>query len=174
MRATKRSVIACLLAGVIYSVGASAADQMGDNVNSSSADNSAAYPNPVTENGVTYMSGGIGENEAKAMKQAAKDYDVMLTFATRENGAYLADVKVDIEDAKGNNVVSAVSEGPIFLADLPNGKYRVKAEAEGKTVTKQIQVNGHKPVQGSMLWPKNLVQTPAPAPATTASTAENQ
>ncbi|HVK53636.1 MAG TPA: hypothetical protein VM532_01265 [Burkholderiales bacterium] len=122
-------------------------------------------PTPATENGVTYMSGGIGESEAEFMKRAAKDYDVMLTFATKEQGAYIADVKVDIEDSKGNNVLSTVSEGPIFVADVPPGQYRVTAEAEGKAVTKNIHVSGKQGVKQSLLWSQKDVQTPAPAPS---------
>jgi hypothetical protein len=162
MKVNRRSLIACLLTGLVYSAGVSAQDQQ--DLSSPATENGGVYPNAATENGITYMSGGIGEQEAKAMKQAAKDYDMVLTFATRERGAYVADVKVDIEDAKGNNVLSTVSEGPIFLADMPPGKYVVKAETEGKTVTKQVNVNGHKPVQNSVLWPQKLVQTKPLAP----------
>jgi len=143
-----------MLAACVYSSTVAAQESQGD----------LPKPAPVKENGVTYMSGGIGDSEAKEMKSASKNYDLKLTFVTKEQGAYLSDVKVDIQDAKGNNMVSTVSQGPIFLANLPAGKYRVTAEAEGKAFTKQIHVNGRQQVQTAFQWPQKLVASPAPAP----------
>ena len=38
---------------------------------------------PQTVNGVTYLCGGVGADEAKFMKRSAREYDMMLTFATK-------------------------------------------------------------------------------------------
>jgi hypothetical protein len=55
------------------------------------------------------------------MKVAAQDYDLMLTFAT-DGGKYLADIHLQIEDMNGNTLLSTVSKGPLFLANLPVGR----------------------------------------------------
>jgi len=161
-----------MLAGCLYSVGFAAefaaedVQQGEQNQNQQDGQNqneAPAAPAPITENGVTYMSGGIGANEANEMKRAAKKYDLMLTFATKERGEYVADVKVDIQNAKGQNVLSTVSDGPILLADLPPGKYKIKAETEGKQIVKNVYVSGKAPVKMALLWPRSLVETPPPA-----------
>jgi len=175
MNPVKKTMIGTLVAASIYSFAAVA--QNASDANASPAmDDSATYssqPSPKTENGITYMTGGVGADEVRTMKDAAKNYDVMVTFASGKTGAYLADVKVDIDNAKGENVLSTVSEGPIFLADLPKGKYRIRAETEGKTITRQVQVSGHGRAKTSMVWPENLVVTrtpePSPQPALTTS-----
>jgi hypothetical protein len=88
---------------------------------------------PVTENDITYLCGGVGQEEAAHMKQAARDYDLMLTFAARD-GSYLADVNVDIADSGGKSMLKTVCDAPIMLVDLPrSGTYRLKAETGGHT-----------------------------------------
>jgi hypothetical protein len=56
-------------------------------------------PAAQTQNGITFVTGGIGKPEAAAMKAAAGHYDLMITFADR-SGDYVADVDVKIQDAK--------------------------------------------------------------------------
>ena len=87
---------------------------------------------PTTENGITYVSGGIGEGQAQAMMGMRKDYNLQLTFAMKGTGEYLADVKVNIQDAKGKEILETVSSGPLFYAKLPQGRYKVTAEFNGK------------------------------------------
>ncbi|MES2354886.1 MAG: carboxypeptidase-like regulatory domain-containing protein [Pseudomonadota bacterium] len=176
MIAIERTIISGLIAACFYSVYSIAAvAQDAQNIPSPTSSEQQAPAEqqkngsslePKTENGITYVSGGVGEEEVQALKNAAKDYDLMVTFASGKTGAYLADVKVDIENAKGKNVLSAVSDGPIFLADLPKGTYRIKAEAEGKTVTRQVQVSGRhgQTKRTEMVWPERLVVSPAPEP----------
>ena len=61
----------------------------------------ATHPDALevqTQNGIDYVAGGIGKEESEAMKVAAHDYDLMLTFATDDGGKYLADIGLQIED----------------------------------------------------------------------------
>lgn len=124
---------------------------------------------PRTENGITYLCGGVGEDEAQAMKQAASDYKLMLTFAAA-NGAYLADVNVDIADARGRSVLQTNCDAPIMLVDFEQGgNYRVRAEANGHTVTRSAQVrNGGKVRTIAMAWPMRTVDV-GTAPVTQGS-----
>jgi len=109
---------------------------------------------PKTENGITYLCGGIGEDEAAEMKQAASKYDLMLTFASAK-GAYLADVNVDITDARRNPVLKTTCDAPIMLIDFSNsGNYRIRAESSGRTLTRTVRIRtGGKVTAMSMLWP---------------------
>ncbi|HEY0844394.1 MAG TPA: hypothetical protein VGE12_03455 [Noviherbaspirillum sp.] len=113
---------------------------------------------PRTENGVKYVCGGVGSDEAASMKRAASDYDVMMTFAA-STGAYLADVDVAISDSRGRSVLNVTCDGPILLVDLPRGgNYRVQAEAEGRTLTRTAQVGERGAVQRiRMAWPVQTV-----------------
>jgi hypothetical protein len=113
---------------------------------------------PKMENGITYLCGGVGEDEVQAMKQAASDYKLMLTFAA-VNGAYLADVNVDIADARGRSVLQAKCDAPIMLVDFEQGgNYRVRAEANGHMLTRSAKVRSGGRVQSiAMAWPVQTV-----------------
>ncbi|HJV75517.1 MAG TPA: hypothetical protein VJ654_14930 [Noviherbaspirillum sp.] len=134
---------------------------------------------PMVQGDVTYLCGGVGSDEAAYMKSEAKNYDLMLTFAAR-NGAYLANVDVDIADAKGNSVLQANCDAPIMLVDLPkSGNYRVRADAAGYTQNRTIKVaTGKKKRQhvaaASMVWPQQVAEGPASANTSTGDGSRDQ
>lgn len=90
--------------------------------------------------GVSYMSGGVGEDERAAMRAVASDYNVALVFADTASGAYLADVAVDIRNASGATMLKAVSEGPWLYARLPVGRYKVSARVGGTVLARTVAV----------------------------------
>jgi hypothetical protein len=97
-------------------------------------------PVPHQQNGITYINGGVGQEEQGAMRAQRADYNLQLTFATNQTGAYRSDVQLDIADAKGNNLVSMANTGPMFFAKLPPGIYRISAAAEGKTFKRSVKL----------------------------------
>jgi hypothetical protein len=100
---------------------------------------------PKEQNGVTYINGGVGTDEQNAMQALKADYNLRLTFATKQTGAYRSDVQLDIADAKGAGVLSVANTGPMFFAKLPPGTYRISATAEGKTFKRSVKLgNGAK------------------------------
>ena len=111
-------------------------------------------PQPKTENGITYMSGGVGKPEAAAMEQEARHYPLSMVFSAAKDNEFLANVRVTIKDKAGKKMLSAVSDGPIMLVKLPSGKYTVAAEAHGKTLHRSVQVPVHGERQVSFHWAK--------------------
>ena len=94
-----------------------------------------ALPQASTENGITYVCGGVGSDEAEKMKRAAREHDLMLTFATKA-GDYLADARVVIDDTRGHPLLSTTCDGPIMLVDVPRGgRYHVRSEMEGQATS---------------------------------------
>lgn len=88
-----------------------------------------------TQNGVRYTCGGVGSDEARAMKEQAARHNLMLTFASR-SGNYLSNVDVDIADAHGRTVLKTTCEGPIMLVDVPSGgRYRIHGALAGQTMS---------------------------------------
>ena len=97
-----------------------------------------------TSNGFSYLSGGFGEDERERLRNITVGDNLELSFAL-QNKEYLGGANVLIKDAKGNNVLEAISEGPLFLVDLPAGSYTVEATAMGKTLKQAVHVpsKGH-------------------------------
>ncbi|WEY42899.1 MULTISPECIES: hypothetical protein [Paraburkholderia] len=97
-----------------------------------------AVPTPVERNGVTYITGGIGEDEVRAFREVAPKYNLRVTLASKA-GHYLSDINVSI--ASGKRVVLAVhTEGPFLFARVPPGSYRITARDRHVTITKQVVV----------------------------------
>jgi hypothetical protein len=113
----------------------------------------AATLQPKTENNISYVSGGVGKDEQELANAISRfGYNVQLVFAEQQTGAYLADVRVRIADPRGGVILDTVSDGPLFLAKLPPGRYQVVAEANGLARTASIAAaSGAKRV--TLLWP---------------------
>lgn len=96
-----------------------------------------------TENGIPFVSGGFGVEERTALRELGKKDNLELSFALR-NDDYLGGARVLIKDERGNKVLETASDGPLFYAKLPKGRYTVMATAQGKTITRTVEV----PAQG--------------------------
>ncbi len=78
--------------------------------------------------GVAYVSGGVGDDETRALAAERHAYSLWLTTAVRRSGAYLSDVLVRIREAdSGLLVLDARMDGPWLFAALPPGRYEVEA-----------------------------------------------
>ena len=84
----------------------------------------------ATAQGYRFMSGGVGTAERDEMMQQANLYNLTLSFAAR-SGQYLSDVNVVIVDERGKEIVNMTAAGPLFLAELPAGRYNIRATYDG-------------------------------------------
>ena len=102
--------------------------------------------------GVMYVTGGAGSEAVDLLKSMEKDFNLKLVFANT-SGAYLSDVKVTIVDASGNVVLDATSEGPLLMAKLPAGGYRVDATFGGHPESRKVTVAANKLITVDFRWP---------------------
>src|SRR5262249_42003146 len=75
-------------------------------------------PQEYAQGNASYVSGGIGQDEAEVMRLAAANYPLTLEMATAAGGprdAYISDAQVDIRDGSGNPVLSTTTQGPFML-----------------------------------------------------------
>lgn len=94
-------------------------------------DNSGVQIQRQDQNGVTYLSGGIGEDEAKAIQQAT-GYNLHMTFSVGAEGKYVPDVDVVIQKVEGQTMLTLSQAGPLVYVQLPAGKYTVIATRNGE------------------------------------------
>jgi len=120
-----------------------------------------AAPSPHQQNGVTYVNGGVGLEEQAAMKAQRADYNLLLTFATQQSGAYRSDIQLDIMNAKGTDLLSVANVGPMFFVKLTPGTYRISAAAEGKTFKRTVKV-GNAPKEIVLHWENDNPDDPGP------------
>ena len=96
-----------------------------------------------TAGGVSYVSGGVGDDSINRLNSLAKDFNLKLVFALK-TGEYVNGVKVTIANAAGKTLLDTASEGPWFLAKLPAGNYQIVANFEGKTQKRTLAVGAGK------------------------------
>jgi hypothetical protein len=114
-----------------------------------------ALPPVQTQGTVSYVTGGVGKDSAAAFQAASKDWPAMLEFVVKSKPRddYLANVKVQVRDAKGHTLLEATSEGPFVLARLAPGTYDVKATFGGKTLDRKLHVQTGQHVREVFVWP---------------------
>ncbi|WP_415758318.1 carboxypeptidase regulatory-like domain-containing protein [Pseudomonas sp. LT1P18] len=94
-------------------------------------DNSGVQVQPQQQSGITYLSGGIGEDESKAIQQAT-GYNLHMTFSIGVENKYVPDVDVIIQKEPGQPVLTLSQAGPLVYVQLPPGKYTVVATRNGE------------------------------------------
>jgi len=115
-------------------------------------DSSEPVLQPVTEAGITYVSGGNGLEERQALDEASGEYNLKLVFAEKGSGSYLADIKLSITNMKGQKILEAVSDGPWFFVKLEPGRYKISAETTGQTQVRQAKVASGRLAQLYFYW----------------------
>ena len=115
-------------------------------------EDTAGISEAKTNQGYEYRSGGVGADERNQMMRQANQYDLALSFAAR-SGDYLSDVNIVITDEHGKEVLNTTTAGPLFYAELPPGRYDVKATYNNKTEElKGLQIDKGRRVARVFHW----------------------
>jgi len=115
----------------------------------------AELPPVQTQGSVQYVMGGIGSDESESIKQAMSQYSLALIFASPRQGgdaAYMANVQVGIEKKGGEKVLDVKADGPYLLVKLEPGTYAVRADADGKSQTRDVTVKAGGSTQIRFDW----------------------
>lgn len=114
------------------------------------AQDGVSLPPVLSQDGVSYMTGGIGSDESEAFRGQSGHWPLTLQFSTR-SGQFLADVHVRVENAGHRIVLDAESTGPYMLVRLKPGQYIVYARYSDIEQKKSVMV-GSVPVSASFRW----------------------
>lgn len=104
-------------------------------------DNPAVQLQPQEQNGITYLSGGIGLDESEAFKQI-EGYNLHMTFSAGPRNQYLSNVDVVIQAADGRSLLSLSQAGPIVYVKLPADKYSIIARQNGQEKRSTVDLTG--------------------------------
>jgi len=97
-----------------------------------------ALPLPVqSAGGVTYLSGGVGDEELAELKSKEKEFNVHLMM-TAPGGAFVSDVHLRIVDANGAAVLDISNAGPYVYAHVKPGNYKIDATVADGGANKQM------------------------------------
>jgi len=103
-----------------------------DAIDSQGGDAIPSLPLEVqTAGGITFITGGIGDEELAQIKASEHQYNVHILMSA-PGGAFISDVGLRITDAAGKELLLTEGAGPYFYARLAPGKYTLELNAEGE------------------------------------------
>ncbi|CAD6544812.1 peptidase associated/transthyretin-like domain-containing protein [Paraburkholderia metrosideri] len=114
-------------------------------------DNGGGMPQTQQQGDVSFVSGGVGLDESKALQQAQSHWPLSLRF-TGPSSEFLADVKVRVVDAQNNEVLNTSSRGPYMLVKLHPGHYTVHAQYKDHDESKAVTVTGNGSAKLAFYW----------------------
>lgn len=129
--------VASALAATLLAVGpAKAQDDMHQHLGEQAP--LPAQPRVQQANGISYVSGGVGE-EKEALERMSASFNLKLTMSTPDGKFKPA--PLSIEDGSGRVLLEAPDAGPMFLAKLPAGNYRIHLRpADAAPVSRTVTV----------------------------------
>jgi hypothetical protein len=92
-----------------------------------------------TQNGIAFITGGVGSDERAELKKVFSEYTLRLELANQK-GEYLSRGQVSIVDSGGKEVLKTQVCGPWLLVNLPNGQYKVTVSQKDATKNATVTV----------------------------------
>jgi hypothetical protein len=95
----------------------------------------------MSSDDATVLTGGIGGREREQLLDVAPRYELVASFARHGDGAMLSNVDVTVTSESLKEPIEITTDGPLFLASLPAGRYTVTARLPGwKTRVREVEV----------------------------------
>ncbi len=115
----------------------------------------AQIPETQYSQGISYITGGVGEGETLAILAEAKQWPLLLEMSQIENGRgvwiFGATIKI-MSSAKKQMVFEAQADGPYMLVNLVPGDYGVEATYEGVMQKRTLSIKADSSQKISLFW----------------------
>ena len=96
------------------------------------------------QSGIPFVSGGVTEAERQELQRIANKYPMQLVFTAEGQPPELKGVKIKVRDLRGDTLIEAVSDGPLFYFNPPSGRWTMEAELNGETVARTVDLVGRR------------------------------
>ena len=110
------------------------------------------------QNGITFVSGGIGEDAREDLALREKSYNLKLITTLEGSGSFVTGARVILATPQGDKLIELATDGPITLMSLPAGGYVVIASFRGITHTRKFQVRADRLHTEYLRWPPDPTQ----------------
>ena len=115
----------------------------------------AQIPETQYSQGISYITGGVGEGETVAILAEAKQWPLLLEMSQIENGRGIwifgATIKI-MSSAKKQIVFEAQADGPYMLVNLAPGDYGIEATYEGVMQKRALSIKADSSQKISLFW----------------------
>ncbi len=107
---------------------------------------------PQQVGNISFITGGIGDEERDALKAVKDNYDLSITSSSATDaGAYVADMQVVISDREGHELLNTHA-GPLFYAELPSGNYVIEGQSRGQSHKQNVTIAHGKTANVHFTW----------------------
>lgn len=113
----------------------------------------AQIPDTQYSQGISYVSGGVGEGEAQAIVSEVKQWPLFLELSQLENGrgVWIFGAQIQILNSQKKIVFDAQADGPYMLINLPQGDYLIEARYQNTIQKKAVSIQSS-PQKISIFW----------------------
>jgi hypothetical protein len=115
-----------------------------------------------SKNGLQYMTGGIGEEDAATMRANAKKYTLNLLFSEGTSGRLMTDLNVNIYNEQSKSVFRIVGSKPMLYVNLPAGTYTILANNNGQKLRHKFTVKDNVNQRIILNWKDTLIEEDMP------------
>jgi hypothetical protein len=114
----------------------------------------AQIPDTQYSQGISYISGGVGEEESQAILAEAKQWPLLLELSQLENsrGIWIFGASIKILNTKNQAIFDAQAEGPYILINLATGDYFIEATYQGVLQKRSVSVKAAVPQKVNIFW----------------------
>ena len=114
----------------------------------------AQIPETQYSQGISYITGGVGEGETVAILAEAKQWPLLLEMSQIENGrgVWIFGANIKILNANKKAIFDAQAEGPYMLINLTPGDYGIEATYEGVMQKRALSIKADSSQKISLFW----------------------
>ena len=114
----------------------------------------AQIPDTQYSQGISYISGGVGEEESQAILTESKQCPLLLELSQLENGrgVWIFGAKIKVLNTKNQVIFDAQADGPYMLINLTAGQYQIEASYQGSIQKKSVLIQGSGPQKLAIFW----------------------
>lgn len=106
-----------------------------------------------TSTGIPYLTGGVDPEERARLEASQGQFNLRLNFIINNAGDRPFRIQVRIQDlTRRTTLVETEASGPLFMAQLPPGHYRVTLNYSGQEVQREMSVPGYGAASASFEW----------------------
>ena len=114
----------------------------------------AQIPDNQYSQGISYITGGVGEGETNAILAEAKQWPVLLEMSQIENGrgVWIFGATIKIVNNAKQVIFDAQADGPYMLINLVPGDYSIEASYQGVIQKRSISIKPDSVQKISLFW----------------------
>ena len=112
-------------------------------------------PQTQRANDLAFITGGIGDDEYRAIEAESKRWPLTLQFSKLEpngKGEWVSEVQVSILSANKMEVFRAISDGPLMLIDLKPGTYQLITSYDDSVQKRLLVIEAQNGKKVSVSW----------------------